>query len=71
LNAAWYATGEEPIEVAAVASTPADNPRFRDVPESISFSLRFSSGVLAHCDCSFVTAHINRYRVHCAWLSSI
>ncbi len=35
------------------------------MPESVSFTLRFASGVLAHCDCSFGSTESRRYRVHC------
>lgn len=65
INAARYVTGEEPAEVTAMAHHPADDPRFREVPGSVAFTLRFPSGVLAHCDCSFATSESRRYRVHC------
>jgi predicted dehydrogenase len=64
INAARYCTGEEPVEVAAMEHRPKDAPRFREVPASVSFQLRFPSGVLAHCDCSFDAAESRRYRVH-------
>jgi predicted dehydrogenase len=66
INAARYCTGEEPVEVTAIAHQPKDDPRFREVPESVAFTLRFPSGILAHCDCSFGSAESRRYRVHCA-----
>ena len=65
INAARYCTGEEPVEVTAIAHQPKDNPRFREVAESVAFTLRFPSGVLAHCDCSFNAEVSRRYRVHC------
>jgi predicted dehydrogenase len=65
INAARYCTGEEPVEVTAVAHQPKDDPRFREVPESVAFTLHFPSGVLAQCDCSFGTAPSRRYSVHC------
>lgn len=65
INAARYVTGEEPVEVFGFASQPTNDPRFREVPESVTFTLRFPSGVLAHCDCSFGSAESRRYRVHC------
>lgn len=65
INAARYCTGEEPVEVTAMAHQPTDNPRFREVAESVAFTLRFPSGVLAHCDCSFNAEVSRRYRVHC------
>ena len=65
INAARYITGEEPLEVTAFANQPSDDPRFREVPASVSFVLRYPSGVLAHCDCFFNAAESRRYRVHC------
>jgi predicted dehydrogenase len=63
LNACRYLTGEEPLEVTAVAHQPKDDPRFREVPESVLWTLRFPSGVVANCDCSFGTVKSARYRV--------
>lgn len=66
INAARYVIGEEPVEVSAYAHQPTDDERFREVPESVSFQLRYPSGALAHCDCSFGTAESRFYTVHCA-----
>ena len=66
INAARYVTREEPVAVTAMAYKPANDPRFREVPESVSFTLQFPSGVLAHCDCSFGAHTSRRYRVDCA-----
>jgi predicted dehydrogenase len=63
INAARYTIGEEPIEVFAVAHQPEDDPRFREVAESVVFTLRYPSGVIAHCDCSFGMAESRFYRV--------
>ncbi|QEL17620.1 putative Rossmann-fold-type glycoside hydrolase [Limnoglobus roseus] len=63
LNAARYLTGEEPTEVTAVAVRPKDDPRFREVAESVAFTLRFPSGTVAVCDCSFGVAGVRRYTV--------
>lgn len=65
LNAARYITGKEPVEVQAFAQQPKDEPRFREVPASVSFNLRFSDGVIASCDCSFNAETSRRYRVQC------
>ncbi len=64
INAARYTIGEEPVEVYATAQQPKDDPRFREVPESVAFTLRYPSGVLAHCDCSFGMAESRFYEVH-------
>ncbi len=66
INAARYVTGEEPIEVMAQSHQPSDDPRFREVPESVSCLLKFPSGVLANIDCSFGTHRSDFYRVACA-----
>jgi predicted dehydrogenase len=65
INAARYITGEEPMEVMATAFQPDDDPRFREVPESVAFMLRYPSGIIANCDCSFGTSESRRYRVLC------
>lgn len=63
INAARYSLGEEPIEVHAYANKPADDPRFREVPESVSFVMKYPSGAIAHCDCSFGMSESRFYRV--------
>ncbi len=65
INAARYCIGAEPVEVSAIAHQPSDDPRFREVPESVAFTLKYPDGELAHCDCSFGSAVSRRYRVHC------
>ena len=63
LNAARWFTGEEPtIAGAAAWSTPGD-ARFREVEETISFTLRFGSGVLANCFASYGVERVKRYRL--------
>jgi predicted dehydrogenase len=61
LNAARYVTGEEPTEVSAMEYTTPNDPRFREVEETINFQLRFPSGVLANCSSSY-GAPFNRIR---------
>jgi predicted dehydrogenase len=62
INAARYVLNEEPIEVMAFAQQPDGDPRFREVPETVSYLLRYPSGALASCDCSFGTGNSSRYR---------
>jgi len=62
LNASRYLTGEEPIEVHAMEYTTPNDPRFKEVEETIAFQLRFPSGVLANCTSSY-GAPLNRFRV--------
>lgn len=63
INAARYVIGEEPLAVSAFAHQPSDDPRFREVPEGVVYTLRYPSGVLAHCACGFGQAHSGRYRI--------
>jgi predicted dehydrogenase len=49
LNGARAMLGEEPVEVFARARSPAGDPRYAEVEETIAFMLRFPSGALANC----------------------
>jgi predicted dehydrogenase len=63
VNAARYLSGEEPIEVFGMEHTTPNDPRFKEVEETINFQMRFPSGVLANCVSSYGTL-LNRFRVH-------
>ena len=63
LNAARYLSGEEPSEINAVMFTSRDDPRFKEVEETVNFQLRFPSGILANCTSSYGYAGQNHYRV--------
>ena len=63
VNAARYLSGEEPTEVFGYESTTPGDPRFKEVEETITFEMRFPSGVLANCVSSYGTL-LNRFRVH-------
>jgi glucose-fructose oxidoreductase len=62
LSAARYLTGEEPTEVHAMEYTTPNDPRFKEVEETLTFQLRFPGGVLANCTSSY-GAPFNRFRV--------
>jgi len=47
LQATRYLSQQEPSEVSAVMYSTPDDPRFREVEETISFELRFESGIVA------------------------
>ena len=47
LNAVRYLSGQEPAEVAAVSYSTPNDPRFTDIEETISFELKFESGMVA------------------------
>lgn len=59
LNAARFLTGEEPIEVFGRTFAPPGDPRFREVEEMVSFTLRFPSGLVANSAASY-GLHENR-----------
>jgi predicted dehydrogenase len=65
INAARYVTGEEPVEVFAYAQKPEGDPRFAEVPQSVAYVMKFPSGVIADCVCSFGTTDSKWFRVMC------
>jgi predicted dehydrogenase len=63
VNAIRFLSGQEPAEVTAFSySTPGD-PRFKEVEETISFQMKFESGLLASALTSY-SFGCNRYRVN-------
>jgi predicted dehydrogenase len=64
LNTVRFLLAEEPDEVFAYQfSTPGD-PRFREVEEAVSWTMRFPSGTLASCATSYNAARANSVHVH-------
>jgi predicted dehydrogenase len=59
LQAARYVSGEEPIEIVAT-ETKTDKTKFKEVDESIFWSMRFPSGLLANCGTSYLVGGMNR-----------
>lgn len=53
LNTARFMTGEEPVEIMATTYSPPDDPRYKEVEETVSFTLRFPSNVIANCFTSY------------------
>ncbi len=64
LNAARFLTGEEPVEVIARMFSPPGDPRYAEVEETVSFMLRFPSGVVANCATSYGMHESRLLRVH-------
>ncbi|WP_420384165.1 Gfo/Idh/MocA family protein [Novosphingobium sp.] len=60
LNTARAVLGEEPIEVSAQIWSPPGDPRFREVEDNVTFSLRFPSGAIANCMSSYSTHRLAR-----------
>ena len=53
LNAIRHITGEEPTEFTAVLSTREQNGRFAEMEQSMEWTMKFPSGILASCGCSY------------------
>jgi predicted dehydrogenase len=53
LNGVRYLTGEEPSAYTAVASTMDHSGRFSSVEESIEWTMKFPSGIIASCGSSY------------------
>ena len=64
LNTSRAILNEEPTEVFATISNPPNDPRFREVEDLISFTLRFPSGALANCSSSYGLHQARRLRVY-------
>ena len=61
LQAARYLTGEEPVEVFA-QETKTDPVKFAEVDETISWTMRFPSGVLASLMTTYAFGGANHFR---------
>ena len=53
LNGVRFITGEEPTEILASTWSAPGDERFREVEETIAFTLRFPSGLIANCSASY------------------
>lgn len=63
LQATRYLTGEEPVLVSAV-ETKTDPVKFAEVDETIVWTTRFPSGVVAYCSTSYKAGGIQNLRVN-------
>ncbi|WP_375417251.1 Gfo/Idh/MocA family protein [uncultured Hymenobacter sp.] len=64
LNTSRFLLGEEPVEVSATIQLNADDPRFAEVEDLVSFRLRFPSGAIASCASSYGVFNAKSYTVH-------
>ena len=63
LNTIRALLGEEPVEITAQTHSPSDDPRFKEVEDLVQFTLRFPSGVVAMCLCSYSSHELRQYEV--------
>jgi predicted dehydrogenase len=64
LNTIRFVLGEEPEEVFAYQFQPKNDPRFAEVEEAITWTMRFPSGTLSTCVSSYNTVKANALRVY-------
>jgi predicted dehydrogenase len=64
LNGVRALLGEEPVSVQAQVYSPPGDPKFAEVEETVTFTLRFPSGVLAQCMTSYGIHESRRLQVH-------
>ncbi|MDN3622773.1 Gfo/Idh/MocA family protein [Methylobacterium isbiliense] len=62
LNGVRALTGEEPVSVQAQIQS-ADDPLYREVEETVAFTLRFPSGLIAQCATSYGTHETRSLKV--------
>jgi len=53
LNACRYLTGEEPAGLKGNMTVVGNDPRFQEVEEHVAWTMRFPSGVVANCQCTY------------------
>ena len=63
LQATRYLTGEEPVEVSAMATT-TDQVKFAEVEESLIWQARFPSGIMANCSTTYAFGDMRGYRAY-------
>lgn len=63
LQATRMITGEEPVSVSAM-ETKTDPVKFKEVDESMTWELKFPSGVLAYCSTTYKFGGINRFTAY-------
>jgi predicted dehydrogenase len=64
LNAARAVTGEEPVEIEALLYSTPNDPRFREVEESVNWLMRFPSGAMANLSTSYGIHRASRLAVN-------
>lgn len=63
LQAIRYLSGEEPTEVYAIISNPPGDDRFKEVEDTIHYTLKFPSGLHAMGSSSYSWSGVNRFEV--------
>ena len=64
LNAIRYLTGEDPVSYTAVTATREKGPRFAEVEQSVEFTMKFRSGIIASGSSSYGASAQSRLEIH-------
>ena len=64
LNGVRALLGEEPASISAQIHSSQGDTKFAEVEESVAFTLRFPSGVIAQCGTSYGVHESRRLQVH-------
>ena len=63
LQACRYLAGQEPVEISAT-ETKTDPVKFREVDESITWTMKFASGLNTYCSTTYAFSGINRFNAY-------
>ncbi|MEO8360345.1 MAG: Gfo/Idh/MocA family oxidoreductase [Vicinamibacteria bacterium] len=64
LNASRYITGEEPANFAGVMATREAGERFAEVEQSMEWTMKFPSGIIASFSCSYGARAPGSFRIN-------
>lgn len=63
VQACRYLAGDEPMEISAT-ETKTDPVKFKEVDESITWSMKFPNGINAYCSTTYAFNGINRFNAY-------
>jgi predicted dehydrogenase len=64
LNAIRYLAGEDPVSYTAIVSTREKGPRFATMEQSVEWTMKFASGIIASCRSSYGASGENRVEIN-------
>lgn len=64
LNTIRHITGEEPTDFTAVIATRDHDGRFSEVEQSMEWTMKFPSGIIASCGCSYGSLGPSNLSIH-------
>ncbi len=64
LNTSRFILGEEPYKVMASSFSTPDDPRFKEVEETVTWQMHFPSGAVANASTSYGVHTVRRYRCY-------